>query len=332
MNYELVETEWFSPTALRAVPYKVGRVSYGDFGRSYIRLTEGELESPFRLYTSLTTAINTCAPTERPLLEWYVKHGLQEADRLLKMSQHYGTLMHLLFGKYLQEGSYELSELQLEIETYLAENNYWQPECSGWEDKLKHDLVAFVQFTQDFSVIPIAIELVMLSERGFGTLIDLVCKMTIQESGYWGEVYKSGDRKGEPKETKKPREITSVINFKSGRHAFYRSNGIQILAEKELFEENFPSITIDCAMNWSPKDWDCNPGYNLKDWNGEIESGEVSAVLQLAEVRFAQKAINREYISIYGTIHKSEPVSGLVHKNTIEEYCNNKFTNNPIKS
>lgn len=327
MNFELVETEWFNPNALRLPAYKVGRVSYG-YGRSYIRLVDEQLESPFRLYTSLTTAINTCAPTERPLIEWYVKHGMAEAQRLLTMSQHYGTLMHLIFGEYLQNGSYDLSILQTVVEDYTSSKNYWQPECSGWTDKLKYDLVAFVQFCQDHNVRPIGIEYVLLSNRGFGTLIDLVCHMTIEEKGFFGDVYKSGDRKGEPKETKRDKEITAVINFKSGRHAFYRSNGIQALAEMQLFQENFPDIPVDCAFNWSPKDWDVNPGYNLKDWNGEIEPGEVDAVMQLAEVRFAQKAIDKEYIEIYGHVG-SAPAASLVHRLTVEQFCNNKFTDNP---
>lgn len=331
MKFEEVNTEWFAPDALRLPDYRVGRVSYGNYGRSYIRLLEnGMLENPFRLYTSLTTAINTCAPTEKPLIEWYVKHGMAEADRLLKLAQNYGTLMHQIFGVFLMEGSFELESLPEVVEAYTSEKNYWQPECAYWADKLKYDLVAFVQFCQDHNVKPIGIEYVLLSERGFGTLIDLVCKMTISEKGYWDEVYKSGERKGEPKETSQSREITAVINFKSGRHAFYRSNGIQILAEKQLFEENFPDIKIEGAFNWSPKDWKTEPGYNLKDWNGEIEAGEVDAVMALAEVRFAQKAINKKFVDLYGTIHKGDPVSSLVHISSVEEFCKRKFSSIPI--
>ncbi|HEY1025315.1 MAG TPA: hypothetical protein VGE26_09145 [Sphingobacteriaceae bacterium] len=330
MHFEEVNTDWFNPNALRLPNYKVGRVSYGQ-GRSYIRINEdGSLEQPFRLYTSLTTAINTCAPTEKPLLEWYVKHGMAEADRLLKLAQHYGTLMHLIFGQYLMEGSFELETLKEQVENYTSEKNYWQPECTGWEEKLKYDLVAFVQFCQDYKVVPLGIEYVLLSQRGFGTLIDLVCNMTIEEKGFWGEVYKSGEKKGQPKETKRAKQITAVINFKSGRHQFYRSNGIQALAEKQLFEENFPDIKIDAAYNWSPKDWKTEPGYNLKDWNGEIEPGEVDAVMQLAEVRFAQKAINRRYLNIYGTIHKGDPVSALIHQESVEDFCMRKFGNTPM--
>ena len=42
------------------------------------------------------------------------------------------------------------------------------------------------------------------------------------------------DRKGEPKETTKVIEKTAIINFKSGKHGFYRSNGIQIECERQF--------------------------------------------------------------------------------------------------
>jgi hypothetical protein len=60
MKVELVNTDFFDRDAIRLPDYKVGRVSYGN-GRSYIRIIDGDIERPFRLYTSLTTAINPSA-------------------------------------------------------------------------------------------------------------------------------------------------------------------------------------------------------------------------------------------------------------------------------
>ncbi len=303
-NFELVNTQWFDETALRLPNYKVGRVNYGN-GRSYIRLNEDRtLENPFRLYTSLTTAINSCAPMERGLLEWYCKNGLAEADRLLKESQHYGTLMHLLIGQYLTDNYIDLDTIETQIDIYLSENNYFTQESRYWPDKLRSDLAAFIYFAQVHKIEPIGIEYVLLSDKGFGTLIDLVCRMQIEEKGFYGEIYKSGDKKDQPKETKQWVSRVAVINFKSGRHAFYRSNGIQIECEKQLFEENFPDIKIDCALNWSPKEWTIFPDYNLKDWSGEIEQKEVEAILDLAQVRFADKAVNKKYIQVHGKAYK----------------------------
>ncbi|WP_285011298.1 hypothetical protein [Pedobacter faecalis] len=330
MTHELVHTDWFDEEALRLPGYKVGRVNFGR-GRSYIRINEGGvLESPLRLYTSLTTAINSCAPMEDPLLDWYIKHGRAEANRLLTLAQQYGTLLHLEIGKFLKEQVYDLDTTDAAVEEYTGEHGYWHQECKDWADKLKVDMLAFIQFALDYNIKPLGIEYVLLSDKGFGTLIDLVCKLTIEEQGYWGEVYKSGERKGEPKLTKKPVEKTAIINFKSGRHGFYRSNGIQIECEKQLWEENFPDIHIDMACNWSPKEWTSTPSYNFKDWTGEIDQDEIDAVLMLANVRYASKAENKQYMNISGVVSTPESLLAALGKETIEEYCNRKFSSTPF--
>src|SRR5688572_15988696 len=111
IDFEFIKTYFFDPGAIRLPDYGVGRVSYGN-GRSYVRLKEDQLAEPFRLYTSLTTAISTCAPMSPGLLEWNVKLGMKEAARQLKISQHYGTLMHLVFGKFLIERRLNLDEIE----------------------------------------------------------------------------------------------------------------------------------------------------------------------------------------------------------------------------
>lgn len=331
MSVEYVNTEYFDKDALRLPPYKVGRVNFGK-GRSYIRINpDGTLENPLRLYTSLTTAINTCCPMEDPLLDWYIKHGRQEANRLLVLSQHYGTLLHLEIGKYLIEGLYDLDSCDDVVENYTSDKGYWQQECEGWADKLRVDMLAFIQFALDYQVKPLGIEYVLLSDRGFGTLIDLVCKLTVNEEVYWGEVYKSGERKGEPKLTKKPVEKTAIINFKSGRHGFYRSNGIQIECEKQLWEENFPDLPIDMACNWSPKEWTASPSYNFKDWTGDVSQMEIDAVLMLANVRYASKAESKEYMNISGVVSTPESIQAALGKESIADYCNRNFGSTPEK-
>lgn len=325
LNMELVNTQWFDPNAIRLPDYRVGRINYG-YGRSYLRITDGELETPFRLYTSLTTAINTCAPMPRGLLEWYAKLGMAEANRYLKMSQHYGTLMHLMIGEFLQTNTCDFEETEERVCEYLSDKSFWERECTDWGDKLKHDLAAFIQFTIDYKVTPLGIEYVLLSsQRGFGTLIDLVCKMTVDVKGFHGEVYASGPRKGEPKETKQPKEITAIINFKSGRHAFHGNNGIQCICEKLLWEENFPDVPLDAAFNWCPKDWDTTPSYTLKDWTGEIEQGEVDAVLALAELRYGIKAVNKKYVSIGGQYYSTRGLDECVRITPVEEWARKRY-------
>lgn len=333
MSFEQVNTDWFDKNALRLPDYRVGRVNFGR-GRSYIRInSDGSLEDPLRLYTSLTTAINTCAPMEQPLLEWYCKHGTKEAGRLLEIAQHYGTLLHLEIGKFLIEGVYDFDSCNAIVENYTSEHGFWQPECKDWHDKLKHDMAAFIQFSFDYQIKPLGIEYVLLSNKGFGTLIDLVCDLTIQVQGQSDtEVYKSGPRKGQPKDCKVDKQVRAIINFKSGRHGFYRSNGIQIECERQLWMENFPDLPVDMACNWSPKEWTANPGYNFKDWTGTIEQAEVDAILQLAEVRYASKAEDKTYLNINGVVSTQESLLAALGKESIQEYCNRKFGSTPAET
>lgn len=331
ITFENINTEWFNDTALRLPSYRVGRVNFGQ-GRSYIRLNnDGQpVESPLKLYTSLTTAINACAPMEQPLLEWYVKHGLKEAGRLLELSQHYGTLMHLEIGKFLINQFYDFDMVDTVVEDYLSENTYYQPDCKEWPEKLRNDITAFIQFYLDYNITPLGIEYVLLSERGYGTLIDLVCNMTIQvDSLDYENPYKSGPRKGEPRECKVEKEIRAIINFKSGRHGFYRTNGLQLEAERQLWEENFPDLLLDAACNWSPKDWrGGTPSYNFKDWSGDITTAEVEAVMTLADIRYASKAESKVYTTIGGIFSiadRSEGLSNVIRREGIGEYVGRKF-------
>lgn len=330
ITHELVNTEWFDEAALRLPDYKVGRVNFGQ-GRSYIRINEGGvLESPLRLYTSLTTAISSCAPMEEQLLEWHCNLGLKEARRHTKVAQMYGTLMHLEIGKYLIERVYDFDTTDVITESYLSEHNFWEPECKDWAMKLKYDMASFIQFTIDYEVEPLGIEYVLLSEKGFGTLIDLVCNLTTYEIGFdESDPYKSGPRKGQAREVKVPVRKRAIINFKSGRKGFYRSNGIQIECERQLWEENFPDLPLDMAMNWAPNEWRENPGYHIKDWVGDICQEEVDAVLALARVRYASKAERKEYLHISGVVSTSESLQAALRRENIEDFCLRKFSSQP---
>lgn len=326
MNFELVSTEWHNKDEIRLPDYRVGRVYFGS-GRSYLRINlDGTLEQPFRLYTSLTTAIDSCQPTEYGLLSWYCQHGLDEANRLSKVAQTYGSLFHVELGIYLTTGRYNFDTIPERVAAYLADNKYWQPEVDGWAEKLRYDVMAFIAFAQEHEIQPLGVEYVLLSERGFGTMIDLVCRMKVSVKGFYGEVYKTGDRKGQAKETTERLWRTAVINFKSGRHGFYRNHGIQIACEKLLWEENFPGTPIDCAMNWSPKEWTTEPSWNLKDWTGEIEEAEIDAIMTLAQIRYSSKAINKKYITIQGEAVAGQPIAGCISMQTVEEYARERYS------
>lgn len=326
-TFETVATQWFDKDAIRLPAYQVGRVNYGS-GRSYIRINQdGTLEQPFRLYTSLTTAISQCSSMDYGLLQWYCTHGMDGAAAKLKLSQHYGTLMHILAGEFLITMTFDFEALEDRVQTYLNESNFYDKECAEWAGRLRYDIAAFIKFTEDQQVKPLGIEYVLLSERGYGTLIDLVCRMTVEVPGLdYDNPYKTGPRKGEPRECKVPKSIIALVNLKSGKHGFYRNNGLQVEAERQLWNENFPDLPIEAAFNWSPKEWDSTPGYNLKDWTGEIDPAEVDAVLKIADIRYASKAINKRYVSIGGQYYSTRGLDEVIRTKSAEEWCVERYS------
>lgn len=324
---EVVLTQWFKEDAIRLPDYKVGRI-YAGSGRFYIKLDqECNPVSPVRPYTSLTTAIDQCQPMAPQLLKWHCELGYDEAKRISRMKAHYGSLLHEEIGRYLTSEIYDFDRTKESVADYLGRTSYYQPECDTWDEDLKYDMAAFIAFAQEFEIKPLGIEYVLLSERGFGTMIDLVCDLVWPVKGFHGEVYKSGERKGEPKETTAFLPRRAIINFKSGRHGFYDSHGLQLTCEKMLWEENFPDLPVDLALNWSPSEWRSNPSWNLKDWTGEFTEAEIAAVLSLAQIRYADKALNKKFIDIKGTAISTRPVRDCIAVTGLEEYAFSRYGN-----
>jgi len=333
MTVEFVPTEWFDQNAIKLPNYKVGRVNFGK-GRSYIKIEQdGSLAQPFRLYTSLTTSIAQSMPTPKALEEWKFQHGKKESERLMKVAAHYGTMMHIEIGKFIMDGVYDLDSCEEVVQNFTSDQNFWDADCDGWVHKLKEDLLAFVKFYNDYKVVPLGLEYVLLSDaRGFGTPIDLVCLLTVTQDGLdYNNPYKSGERKGQPREVKVEVQKRAIINFKSGRKGFYETHGIQMECEKLLWDENFPETPIDIAMNWAPADWKTTPNYKVKEWQGTTSQAEIDAILKLAQIRYQAKAEKRQYMSMSGVISTSASVEGAVQFEDVEDFCNRKFGNTPNK-
>ncbi len=322
ISIEIVKSTYINEDALRVQPYKVYRFGYGE-GRVYYTMPD---EKTVNVYSSLTTALNQSNPLAQPLLEWYCKLGYDEAKRFSKMKAHYGTMLHQLIGEVAisMECNLDKAHMQQIVEDYTSKHNYWQPECATWASTLQEDMVAWMQFAAKSKMRVLAVELCLVSDKMlYATQIDIVCKMFDDVKGNWGEVYKSGERKGEPKETYKEFEFTALINMKSGRHGFYRSQGIQLEAERRIFEENYPDIKIDKIYNWSPKEWnnyaDDKESYQLKDWTGEVNEREFDAIMVLADERYRQKVMEKEFNQIYGQVYWNNYPTNCVKRVTMAD-------------
>lgn len=294
MTIEEVKTIYFDKEAIRIQPYRVGRVSIGA-GRAYFKY-----ELPVKLYTSLTTIQKVCSPMPYGLFQWWLKHGEKEAGRLMNVAAKYGTLMHIEIGGFCVLQEYNFDKTQEIVDDYLSSNQFYDPDTSGWAERLKEDMHAWATFVSEHNVKVIAVEMVLCSDAfEFATAIDIVCMMDIGK--------------------KNPTREMAIINLKSGRHGFYAENANQLELERMVWNENYPDIPITRVFNWSPTDWRTVSGakYNLKDQTGRANKIEMEAMLLLASERYKGKHEKSNYINIAGTIYYGADPEKNIYQNSL---------------
>ncbi len=223
---------------------------------------------------SVTTVLDKAMKTPYWLEQWRADYGLKKANEMMKQAAHYGTLLHICLSDFIFTRKFNLGSLSARIFTYIKEKGLTH-DTYNWETKLKHDIYSFAKFVSDYQVEPLAVEIVLLSEkRKYGGGLDLVCKMRIG-SGENGRVLKTDIKVDKDGTIIKDltRTIKAIVDFKSGRHGFSESNEAQLHMYKNLWMEFYPHVPIDRVFNWAPKDWDDDevPSYYLKDQTQSIE-------------------------------------------------------------
>ena len=263
-----IRAMYFDNDALRIPEMTMYRMDIRG-GRNYftIPLTEeGEEPDPV-FFTGVTTLTSRMIPKEEALVKWMCGMGYDNAIAYRDERAYYGTLMHTIFAEFLINGKVDLNLLDSVVGNYIIAHQLWHVDLPEWVAHQKQDLLAFAQFCIDYDVKPLAIEVTLGDPvRKVAGTVDLVCKMTIEEKGYFGEFYKSGPRKGEPKETKRKREVLAIVDFKSGRKSHGgKHNAAQLYFYKSLVHFTWPDLEIERVYNWNPKDWRTTPGYTLTD-------------------------------------------------------------------
>jgi hypothetical protein len=316
MNITEVSTIYFNADAIRLQPYKVGRVSFGD-GRAYFKF-----QLPAKIYTSLTTVTSTCSPMPYGLMKWKMSLGEKESARVGRVAAMYGTLMHETIGTFCINQSFNFDKAGEIVSDYLSKNEFYDNDTSEWTERLKEDMQAWADFVYRHKVNVIAVEMVLCSDQfEFATAIDIVCDMTIEEKGFYGDVYKSGDKKDQPKESKKETRIRAIINLKSGRHGFYQENANQLELERMVWNENYPDIKIDRIYNWAPTEWRDYTGekWRLADQTNKANKVEMEAMLMLASERYKGKNEQKMYTNIYGEIYYgNDPTANITQIRVVD--------------
>ena len=233
--------------------------------------------------TGVTTLTHRMIPKQEALIRWMADKGYDEAIAFRDLRAKYGTLMHTVFAKFLMDKKVDLNLIDSVVDAYILQHKLYEVSVAEWAHDLKQDLLSFAQFCIDYKIKPLAIEVTLGHHtKKFAGTVDLVCKMTVEEKGFWGEEYASGAKKGQPKETQREREVYAIIDFKSGRNS---SGGIHNAAQlyfyADLVEHTWEDINIERMYNWNPKDWRTKPGYTLSDQTESYSREQAEHLLEL---------------------------------------------------
>lgn len=281
MTVEQIQAEFFNEDALQEQPEPVYRLDSSGHRYYY---TFDEFGEP-RFFVSVTTLIKQTMPTSPSLVKWIADMGYEESQRFAQERAHYGTFMHAQIAELLITRSYNLNLIRERLRMFI-ESEQLPSDFMGYADDFKKDILAFAQFMKDTDLKPLAIELVLTNpEDGYAGAIDLAAELTIEEKGFFGEVYKTGANEGKPKETKRQRRIRAIIDFKSGRKGFFPEYEIQLHAYMKMWNMHFEAHPIEKVFNWSPKDWrGKTPTYNFKDQTDSKNAKKLPYLVELARI------------------------------------------------
>ena len=302
MTVEQIQAEFFNEDALQEQPEPVYRLDSSGHRYYY---TFDEFGEP-RFFVSVTTLIKQTLPTSPSLVKWIAEMGYEESQRFAQERAHYGTFMHAQLAELIITRSYNLNLIRERLRMFI-ESEQLPGDFMGYADDFKKDILAFAQFMKDTDLKPLAIEIVLTNpEDGYAGAIDLVAELTIEEKGFFGEVYKTGANAGKPKETKQQRRIRAIIDFKSGRKGFFPEYEIQLHAYKKMWNMNFEAHPVEKVFNWSPKDWrGKTPTYHFKDQTDSKNAKKLPYLVELARIEDEKR--DNTVVSCSGIIDLDNP-------------------------
>lgn len=262
--------------------------------------TLGSDEKTIEWFLSVTTVIDSVSPTSSYLIEWIAKHGVERARQIAKESADYGTLMHIMYSKFLMTGEMDIRQEMLEqyVSLHVKQEGILY-DTSEWAERLKKDMLSFAEFCFDFQLHPVAIECVLpcIRNDGFNPdfriagAIDFVGYITVKVKGHHGEVYKSGPNKGQPKESHKEERKLVIIDWKSCRKGFYSEHEIQLEIYRKIWNSWFTEssdLYVRDLYNFRPTEWrGSRAGYHFKNQTGLHSEKEIAHIVGLSQERLS---------------------------------------------
>lgn len=306
IDVEEMKPIYFDEEALIEAPQQVFRLNTS--GNRYYYTFPDEHSEP-QFFVSVTTFIGQTLPTSPHLIKWAVDNfnSTEEKNAYVEERAKYGTFMHTQIADFLINRKYDLDKLRGRLRDYI-ESEQLPADFIHHADELKKDMLAFAQFCIDTNLKPLAIEIVLTHPTdGYAGAIDLACEFDGELKGDWGEVFKSGKKKGQPRITKKKMRVSALMDFKSGRKGFWESSQIQLGAYREMWNARFPDYPINNIFNWSPKEWRGSvPTYNLEDQSNANSLRKLPHLVELAKIE--NHDMSNTVVSCSGMIEMEEKV------------------------
>lgn len=299
----LIESDQYMYLAdfIKSVPLPVlRRISY-DGKRFYFEVKEsGEVV----LYSSGTTLISDgYVDTSGGLDAWRLKQRIlgKDPDAIAAERADFGTIMHFVFGCLLMNQRVPFSVggvkafIRSRYDDLKIENERIDYIMDKYAVELLEDIRSFLKWVKDYNVKPLAIELMLRSEKyQVASAIDLICEMDYEEkvTGYFGATYQraTGEfKKGDPKlETRiEKKRIVAVVDFKSNRDGnFYPSYALQLELYRRMIGENFGDlIPVERIYNFAPKGgWSDKRNYHFRERTDDRELKKADCVFEQGRI------------------------------------------------
>lgn len=310
LSFDECRALYFNDAVLFTQPFTLYRLQGHAGGRYYYRFKSDLDGGDPEFYISVTTMIRQTLPTSPFLIKWIADMGEVEAEKYKFERSVYGTMMHMCFQKLLIEREIDMDDfLPNFIKGYMTNEGVSLAFYDEWIDDIRRAILGFAQFIIDYKIKPILIEGVLAHPDGYAGAVDLVCQMDVEVNGFYGEMYKSGPRKGEPKETKMLRTINAIVDFKSGMKGFFPEHEIQLEAYRRLVKHNFPHLANEFfrIFNYAPSEWrGTTPNYKLKDQTESDNIEKFDHLVSLAKIEWKKNP--RKVLNITGIVRLDDDI------------------------
>lgn len=215
-----------------------------------------------KILAGITTCVKKVYPTSPHVIEWMMKNPQGKLRELAD----FGSTVHYAILKYLTGEPYQTCMHQM----YERFNDVCR------------EVMAFQRFKKDVKFEVLAIEIPLKGNIGKCEMVatlDLVLRVkgTVEKTVMVqdGE-YTRGEKKGQPKmvKGKEKEEIEEiwVVDIKSNSQNkdnkdFYHDSHLpQLIAQKAIWEQNYPNLKVDRIMNYASNNWTSTPSYKLCEW------------------------------------------------------------------